>query len=375
MARHAKTALGSYTTPYGTAHFRVEVAPKSTSCGMAVRGSTATLSWLFPKKQIKNNQQRMVISMPPEKSSMEDVEALFPELVKTWNQRMARESSSWTARQGPLGSSVRSTVTMSDLIQRMETHAATHVRPSTLTTYRFEWQQILRMLPPSTPVSSITTALLLDLIGRLQRDGAAKETVRKHIAQLKRMCKFAITEGLITSDPSTSIKLPKIPRNLPRFLSQAERDRLLAVAEAKGKDYHLLIALGVFLGLRKAELNALRWQDIDFTQGVVHVVNTPDFTTKSGKPRTVPITDALQNVLKLYRQIAGFVLAPKKRYRPGARYRWEFRDVFHDLVVTAKLDPRMVTPHAMRHTFASILAQRGVSLYKIRLGWGIRRLK
>jgi len=44
---------------------------------------------------------------------------------------------------------------------------------------------------------------------------------------------------------------------------------------------------------------------------------------------------------------------------------WEFRDVFQEMVVAAKLDPRVVTPHAMRHTFASILAQRGVSLYKI----------
>jgi integrase len=221
------------------------------------------------------------------------------------------------------------------------------------------------MLPPGTPVSAVTTAMLLDLIGRLQRDQAAPETVRKHIAQLKRMCKFALAEGLITIDPSLTIKLPKIPRCLPRFLSPDQRDRLLAAAESKGRDYHLLVACGVFLGLRKAELNALRWADIDFEKRVAQVVNTADFTTKSGKPRTIPVCDELLAILQRYRHLAGFVLAPKKKYRPKARYRWEFRDVFVDLVITAKLDVREVTPHVMRHTFASILAQRGVSLFKI----------
>jgi len=54
--------------------------------------------------------------------------------------------------------------------------------------------------------------------------------------------------------------------------------------------------------------------------------------------------------------------------RPYAEFRtlgWEFRDGFEELVIAAKLDVRVISPHAMRHTFASILAQRGVSLFKI----------
>jgi integrase len=125
------------------------------------------------------------------------------------------------------------------------------------------------------------------------------------------------------------------------------------------------VACGVYLGLRKAELNALRWTDIDFEKRVAQVVNTEDFTTKSGKPRSIPVCDELLAILQRYRHLAGFVLAPKKKYRPNARYRWEFRDVFVDMVIAANLDVRLITPHALRHTFASTLAQRGVSLYKI----------
>ena len=247
----------------------------------------------------------------------------------------------------------------------MEAHARVTVRASTLTTYRFGWQAILRIIPPHTPVTAISTGTLLTSIGKLQSDGLSAESVRKHIAQLKKLCSFAVQEGLLIQDPSVSIKLPKIPKHLPRFLAPDDRDRLLAVAEAKGRDYHLLVACGVYLGLRKAELNALSWANIDFEKKVAQVANSEDFTTKSGKPRTIPICNELLEILLRYRQLAGFVLAPRKRYRPKARYRWEFREGFVAMVIDAKLDVRVINPHAMRHTFASILAQRGVSLFKI----------
>lgn len=125
------------------------------------------------------------------------------------------------------------------------------------------------------------------------------------------------------------------------------------------------LACGVYLGLRKAELNALTWANIDFEKKVAHVVNTEDFTTKSGKPRTIPICEELLTILIRYRHIGGFVLAPRKKYRGKARHRWEFRQGFAEMVIDAKLDVRVISPHAMRHTFASILAQRGVSLFKI----------
>lgn len=89
-------------------------------------------------------------------------------------------------------------------------------------------------------------------------------------------------------------------------------------------------------------------------------------TQSAGKRRLAPPwRDGALATLRSYRQLAGFVLAPRKKYRPKARYRWEFRDVFVDMVVAANLDVRLITPHALRHTFASTLAQRGVSLYKI----------
>lgn len=365
MSRQTNSSLGNYTTPFGTGHFSFENEPKSTKVGLRIRGSTQTLRWLFPKRTIKDHQQKMLVVPPDPHATNDGVAALYTEMVKNWNQRLAREPGGWSTHADNLGSAGATSVTLSDLVVRIDAYAKSTVRSSTLATYRYGWQAILRSIPPSTPVTKLTSGMLLASIGKLQSDGMSAESVRKHIAQLKKLCSFAVREGLLIQDPSAGIKLPKVPKRLPRFLTPEERDRLLAVAQAKGRDYHLLVACGVFLGLRKAELNALRWTDIDFEKRVAQVVNTDDFTTKSGKPRTVPVCDELLAILKGYRQLAGFVLAPKKKYRSKARYRWEFRDVFLDMVVAANLDVRLITPHALRHTFASTLAQRGVSLYKI----------
>jgi integrase/recombinase XerC len=365
MSRVAKAAMGSYTTPFGTAHFTIENEPKTSKVGLRVRGSTLTLRWLFPKKSIKDHQQKMLVVPSDPYATKDGCTGLHAELIKSWNQRLAKEPGGWSPRSTALGGAGAVTVTLSDLVTRMEAQASATVRASTLTTYRYSWQTILRAIPPATPVSGLTSGMLLASIAELQTEGLSAESVRRHVASLKKLCSFAIQEGLLIHDPSVGIKLPKVPRRLPRFLAAEERDRLLAVAEQRGRDYHLLIACGVYLGLRKAELNAIRWTDIDFTKQVAQVVNTDDFTTKSGKPRAIPVCDELMTILQRYRDLAGFVMAPKKRYRSKARYRWEFRDVFKELVQAAKLDVRVISPHAMRHTFASTLAQRGVSLYKI----------
>jgi integrase/recombinase XerD len=304
--------------------------------------------------------------VPPDPHATDDgVTTLHGEMVKSWNQRIAQVPSTWSARTVPLGGSTGAPVTLSDLISRLETHATATVRASTLTTYQYTWQTILRTIPAMTLVNSLTSGLLLVSITKVQTEGLSPKSVRRHVAQLKRLCAYAVEQGLLAQDPSVGIKLPKVPKRLPRFLSPEERDRLLLEAEKKGRDYHLLGATGVYLGLRKAEMNALCWSDIDFEKRLVQVVNSEHFTTKSGKPRAIPICDEMLTIFQRYRQAGGFVMAPRKKYRDKARYRWEFRDGFVEMVIAAKLDVRVITPHALRHTFASTLAQRGVSLYKI----------
>lgn len=94
------------------------------------------------------------------------------------------------------------------------------------------------------------------------------------------------------------------------------------------------------------------------------MANQETFTTKNRKNRAVPICDELAEILALYARPTGYVLKPRLVVKPGKRYRWEFKVLFHGLLVKAGL-PDWVTPHVLRHTFASLAAQAGVSLFKI----------
>jgi integrase len=81
--------------------------------------------------------------------------------------------------------------------------------------------------------------------------------------------------------------------------------------------------------------------------------------------RHVPICDELADLLLPFHAGQGLVLRPDKPYEVGKRYRWDFRGEFEACCLQAGLDLIVVTPHVLRHTFASTAAQQGVSLYKI----------
>lgn len=98
MFRRSKTALGSYTTPFGTALFRIERHAESAKHSLHVRGSTLTLRWLFQKEQVKDGQQKLLIVPPDQHATEVGVTTLHAEMVKTWNQRLAQEPGGGSAR-------------------------------------------------------------------------------------------------------------------------------------------------------------------------------------------------------------------------------------------------------------------------------------
>jgi integrase len=188
---------------------------------------------------------------------------------------------------------------------------------------------------------------------------------------MKRILNRATKAKLITDNPAADIKAPKVPRRQPRFLTLDERQRFLRIAEETNEILYLVVVLGTYLGLRKAEILALTWQDINLNTKVVQVANSEFFTTKNGRNRSVPISDELVAILLRFRTPTGFVVRPDHDYKTDKpvekrpRYRWDFRGVFEKAVTTAGLDPKIISPHVLRHTFASTLAQKGVSLFKI----------
>jgi integrase len=155
-------------------------------------------------------------------------------------------------------------------------------------------------------------------------------------------------------------------------LEQDEIERLLATAKAYSVDLYLFTALGVYAGLRKNELINARWGWINFNgRGLVNVQEGAGFKTKSGNARSVPLSSKLRAILEPFRSDDKnrFIVYPDKQVKDNdLLYRVDLTVVFRTVCKNAGLDD--VSPHTLRHTFASQLAIANVSLFKIGMWLG-----
>ena len=189
-------------------------------------------------------------------------------------------------------------------------------------------------------------------------------TVRRELTTLRAAINFAFSEGRITR--SVPVWLPEAPPGRDRWLSRAEATALLNAARTQGKhtrDYlPLFILLGLYTGARKEAILSLRWPQVNFEQGIIDF--NPSGHRQTSKRRSrIPIPDRLMTFLRLARGRGtdlGYVI-----HRHGARVK-DVKRAFATACDNANLEG--VTPHSLRHTCGTWMAQRGVPLHHIG-GW------
>lgn len=152
-----------------------------------------------------------------------------------------------------------------------------------------------------------------------------------------------------------------------RYLEPDNEARLLAEAH---EPLRSMILVGIYAGLRLvSEALTLRWVDVDLTRGLLTVQGA---YAKSGRPRTIPLNTTLRAALARFRQAAPAGAEWVFAHRDGSPYR-RIGTTFGVLCERAGLAD--VTPHVLRHTFASRLAMAGVDVRTIQELGGWRSLK
>lgn len=149
------------------------------------------------------------------------------------------------------------------------------------------------------------------------------------------------------------------------FCRREQVDQL--IADAPDKDLKFIQYAGFHAGLRKEEIIQARPEWFDLTLNIITIVESEDWKPKDKDKRTIPLSKAFRKFLVEEMSVDGklpgpFLLRPEK-VQGKARYRYDFRKPFEEYVRTKELD--WVKPHVMRHTFASLLAIAGVSIFKI----------
>jgi integrase/recombinase XerD len=216
---------------------------------------------------------------------------------------------------------------------------------------------------PATCDASVLQAYMAGL----QRAGLAARTASRRLSALRQFHRFLLGEGVRDDDPTSLLDTPRLPRTLPKYLSEEEVDALFnAARQIPGRRGAVALAALEILyatGLRVSELLALPSRALA-GDAVVLLIRG-----KGGKERIVPLSHAA-------REAAAAMIAEQDT---ATRYLFHGRDprrpltrqafflLLKQVALRAGLDPARVSPHVLRHSFASHLLAHGADLRSLQL--------
>lgn len=202
-------------------------------------------------------------------------------------------------------------------------------------------------------------------LGHLQEIGRANSTISRNLASIRSFFHFLIYERVITQDPTVHVETPKIEKRLPRVLTTEEVERLLKAPDQKTpsglRDYAMLELLYA-TGIRVSELVSLDYTDVHISGGFLRCMG------KGGKERIIPIGEYALHALHTYLEVARPTFVRHAEVNSlflnhhGAQMsRQGFWKILKKYAQESKI-VKDITPHTLRHSFATHLLERGADL-------------
>ncbi len=217
---------------------------------------------------------------------------------------------------------------------------------------------------------------LVDFLASLYRQKLESKTVARHLVTLRNFFRHAQVQGSISEDPTAHLESPKIRRSLPGYLRLEEVEKLLELPDQKtplGLRDRAMLEVLYSTGLRVSELTSLRVNDLDMKVGCVRCIG------KGDKERLVPVGRKALGIVERYlrdgrtaligpgRGSAGAFLFVNRR--GGRISRVGVWKIFSAYGRKAGLRVPL-TPHMLRHSFATHLLERGADLRSVQLMLG-----
>jgi integrase/recombinase XerD len=242
---------------------------------------------------------------------------------------------------------------------------------NTLGAYRADLMTLARVLSESsTPVQQASKSDLLEFIANRVEAGAKPRSTARQLSSFRRFFGYVVREGIRDTDPTADIEMPRIGRSLPKTLTEEEVDALLNAPntdEPLGHRDRTMLELLYATGLRVTELINLKQSQINFNQGVLRIVG------KGDRERLIPLGEESQ------RWLQDFIDGPRMEIllerqtdylfptRRGDRMtRQAFWHIIKRYAGKAGIRQKM-SPHSLRHAFATHLLNRGADLRVVQL--------
>jgi integrase/recombinase XerC len=247
------------------------------------------------------------------------------------------------------------------------------VSPHTLRGYRADLAELASVLRRDgvATTAAIDVRAVRAWLAALHRRGLARSSIARKLASARSWLRFLVRRGLIEQNPARAVPSPRLPRRLPSFVPKDESKELLdrppAASEAGRRD-HALLELLYATGIRVAECCGLDCADLDKSHGTVRVLG------KGDRERVVPVGEAALASIDGYLAVTGRSSGPLFTNLRGGRL--TTRSVLRIVSREARSAGlgRRVTPHTLRHTFATHMLGEGADLRLIQELLGHRRL-
>lgn len=207
-------------------------------------------------------------------------------------------------------------------------------------------------------------------LATLHARGLARATIARKVSAVRSFYKYLYREGTVDTNPVAGLRTPRREKKLPRFLTPSEVDRLMNAAQERegwtgARDRALLETL-YGGGLRVSEVVRLDDDDVDFKNGIAKVRG------KGKKERLAPLGGAAVRALRRYKKMRSRVQLPEKdphalfinAVRGGRLSARSVRRIMRKTLLQAGLDGKL-SPHDLRHSFATHLLQNGADLRSV----------
>jgi len=243
---------------------------------------------------------------------------------------------------------------------------------NTLDSYRSDLEQFSTWLEKNN-LNYIKTSKkeILSYLSFLFQKGLGSKTVARKLSSLKSFFRYLVFKSIIPNDPSSEVETPKLLKSIPKSISEKEVEALLAAPDEKtdiGLRDKTMIETLYSCGLRISELTNLELLNLNLRQGVIRVIG------KGQKERLVPMGDQLIGLLELYISSSRKNLLNKRHSdflflstRGQRMTRQSFWHRIKHYCLASGFEPDKISPHVLRHAFATHLLNNGADLRVVQL--------
>jgi integrase/recombinase XerD len=219
-----------------------------------------------------------------------------------------------------------------------------------------------------TDLNQTRRANIIAFLAELQRKGRATATISRNLASMRAFYGFLLRDGLIDNDPTANLESPKIEKRLPKVLSVSEVEALLEspdMGNVAGIRDKAMLELLYATGIRVSELVSLNLSDVNLNMGFLKCYG------KGSKERIIPLGSVSLKAVSEYvmRSRVKLMRQPEEESlflnHHGQRLsRQGFWKIIKKYATTASID-KEITPHTLRHSFATHLLENGADLRSV----------